>query len=119
MWAPPGEGGVGWLRGQQRLLDLNQDRLCRLQEQIKLRNLEHPEDPVQSLLLDLDFRWVGVRRWIQGGSVMWYPLSDSRGRHWRAGFCSHFCGLKCPRTRRRGSLLVQLRSRSSPALVQY
>uniref|UniRef100_H3CLE3 rRNA N(6)-adenosine-methyltransferase ZCCHC4 n=1 Tax=Tetraodon nigroviridis TaxID=99883 RepID=H3CLE3_TETNG len=29
----------------------------RLQEMIKLRNLEHPGDPVQSLLLDMDFRY--------------------------------------------------------------
>lgn len=29
-----------------------------LQELIKLRNLEHPGDPVQSLLLDMDFRSV-------------------------------------------------------------
>lgn len=29
-----------------------------LQELIKLRNLEHPRDPMQSLLLDMDFRSV-------------------------------------------------------------
>lgn len=30
----------------------------RLQELIKLRNLEHPSDPIRSLLLDMDFRCV-------------------------------------------------------------
>ncbi|XP_011604778.2 rRNA N(6)-adenosine-methyltransferase ZCCHC4 [Takifugu rubripes] len=29
----------------------------RLQELIKLRNLEHPSDPIRSLLLDMDFRY--------------------------------------------------------------
>lgn len=31
----------------------------RLQELIKLRNLECPGDPIRSLLLDMDFRCVG------------------------------------------------------------
>lgn len=43
--------------------------VSRLQELVKLRNLEHPGDPIQSLLLDMDFRSV-VEPLVGAGSVL-------------------------------------------------